>query len=180
VVVVFSKPLGLVEFWSSRVYTGGGLLFCLLFLGKQRTSGTGLWRTAGVWGFLVETLFKARSCKLGWFIFNMNPPIAVFDPLRSRWMPYETVWCVPVRYVTYTRRGFLFLLSRMWVTACFSSFGRCRSGIWKVGYCWGAPREGEYSTSAGFGGFFPEPVFLDFLFVCCLYVFILIHSLPIW
>jgi hypothetical protein len=32
---------------------------------------------------------------------------------------------------------------------------------------------------AGFFFFFSEPIFLSFLFVCCLYIFILIHSLSI-
>jgi hypothetical protein len=32
----------------------------------------------------VEMLFKARSINLGWFFFDKNLHVAVFDPLRSR------------------------------------------------------------------------------------------------
>jgi hypothetical protein len=112
----------------------------------------------------------------------MNPPVVVFGPLRSRWMPNETVWCVPVWYVTCTRWGFLFLLLRMWVTACFSDFGRCWSGIWKVGWDSSRRRRVLYMCQyrqGFFFFFFSEPIFLSFLFVCCLYIFILIHSLSI-
>jgi hypothetical protein len=66
------------------------VLLCLFWC-KQRTSGFGSWRKAGVGGLPVEMLFKARSINLGWFFFDKNLPVAVFGPLRSQWSPGETV-----------------------------------------------------------------------------------------
>jgi len=139
---------------------------------KQRISGSILWRKAGVGGFLVETLFKARSCKLGWFFFNMNPPVTVFNPLRSRWMFDETVWCVPVRYVTCTRRGFS--LSTLAHVSHSLLFRFRKVSIWHLE---GRLLLGGLLEKARFGGFFFLSGACIFGFsVCLLFVYSYLDS----
>jgi hypothetical protein len=96
VMAVFSKPLGLLEFFLPVLALVKAVVFLFfvllcLYWCKQRTSSSGSWRKAGVGGLLMEMLFKARSINLGWFFFDKNLHDAVFDPLRSRWSPGETV-----------------------------------------------------------------------------------------
>jgi hypothetical protein len=66
VVVVFSKPLGLLEFWSSRCFVLVVALFVLFFLGQAEDfQFLACGERRVLEDFLVEMFFKSRSCKLG-------------------------------------------------------------------------------------------------------------------
>jgi hypothetical protein len=92
VVVVFSEPLRLLEFWSSQCFVLVVALFVLFFSWASKGFQFLAYGERRVLeDFLVEMLFKARSCKLSWFSFNKNPHVAVVDFLWSRWMPDEFV-----------------------------------------------------------------------------------------